>query len=152
MSINQAISAQDSALYVKAGAAPTAPNNPAGYTEIDGLTAFPFGRGQANTLDATNLRSKQMENIAGLSGGQAVQVSGHRWPVGSSAGQEILRDADPDADLHFLMVLPTGDAATFVAKVAAFNVAPGTNQVLTFTADLLPREFALVTVTAGGTP
>ena len=128
MSINQAISAQDSALYVKAGTAPTAPNNPAGYTEIDGLTAFPFGRGQA------------------------VQVSGHRWPVGSSAGQEILRDADPDADLHFLMVLPTGDAATFVAKVAAFNVAPGTNQVLTFTADLLPREFALVTVAAGGTP
>ena len=148
MSINQAISAQDSALYVKAGTAPTAPNNPAGYTEIDGLTAFPFGRGQANTLDATNLRSKQMENIAGLSGGRAVQAG----RSGSSAGQEILRDADPDADLHFLMVLPTGDAATFVAKVAAFNVAPGTNQVLTFTADLLPREFALVTVAAGGTP
>ena len=88
MSINQAISAQDSALYVKAGTAPTAPNNPAGYTEIDGLTAFPFGRGQGNPLDAPNLRSKQMENIAGLSGGQAVQVSGHR---GRSAARQARR-------------------------------------------------------------
>jgi hypothetical protein len=147
---NKAISAQDSALYVKAGAAPTTPNDPAGYTEVDGLTGFPFGPGQANTLDATNLRSKTVENIAGLSGGQAVQITGHRWPVGDSAGQELLRDADKDDDLHFLMVLPTGDAATFVGKVSAFNVAPGVNQVLTFTADLLPRDFAIVTLATGG--
>lgn len=150
MAKNEAISAQDSALYVKAGPAPTNPNDPAGYTEVDGLTGFPFGRGQANTLDATNLRSTQVENIAGLTGGQTVQVAGHRWPVGKSAGQELLRDADPDEDLFFLMVLPTGDAATFVGKVAAFNVTPGTNAVLTFTADLLPREFTIVTLATGG--
>ncbi|RZZ81398.1 phage tail protein [Pseudoxanthomonas winnipegensis] len=143
---NKAISAQDSALYVKAGSAPTTPNDPASYTEVDGLTGFPFGRGQANTLDATNLRSEQIENIAGLSGGQSVQVSGHRWPVGESDGQEILRDADPQEDLHFLMVLPTGDAATFTGRVSAFNVTPGVNQVLTFTADLLPRDFTVVTL------
>lgn len=116
---------------------------------MDGLTGFPFGRGQANTLDATNLKSKQVENIAGLAGGQTVQVAGHRWPVGKSAGQEILRDADQDEDLHFLMVLPTGDAATFVGKVAGFNVTPGTNAVLTFTADLLPRDFTIVTLPTG---
>lgn len=149
MAKNEAISAQDSALYVKKGTAPTTPNDPAGYTEVDGLTGFPFGRGQANTLDATNLKSKQVENIAGLAGGQTVQVAGHRWPVGKSAGQEILRDADQDEDLHFLMVLPTGDAATFVGKVAGFNVTPGTNAVLTFTADLLPRDFTIVTLPTG---
>ncbi|MBB4126220.1 hypothetical protein GGR77_001510 [Xanthomonas translucens] len=146
---NKAISAQDSAIYVKAGTAPTTPNNPTQYTEVDGVTSFPFGRGQANTLDATNLRSKQVENIPGLSGGQAVQVAGQRWPVDASAGQEILRDAAPTDDLHFLMVLPSGDAATFVAKVSAFNVAPGANQVLTFTADLLPRDFTIVTLATG---
>lgn len=148
MTDNKAISAQGSALYVKAGTAPTTPNNPAGYTEVDGLTTFPFGRGQANTLDSTNLKSETMENISGLSGGQSVQVAGHRWPVDASAGQEILRDADPEDDLYFLMVLPTGDAATFVGKVAAFNVAPGVNSVLTFTADLLPRNFAIVALAA----
>ncbi|WP_140725454.1 MULTISPECIES: phage tail protein [Gammaproteobacteria] len=150
MSDNKAISAQNSALYVKTGAAPTTPNNPAEYSEVDGLTAFPFGRGQANTLDATNLRSTQVENIVGLSGGQTIQVAGHRWPVGQSAGQEILRNAEPNDELHFLMVLPTGDMATFVAKVAAFNVTPGVNAVLTFTADLLPRDFTLVTAPTGG--
>lgn len=142
---NEAISAQDSILYVTA-TAPTTPNDPSDYTEVDGLTGFPFGRGQANTLDATNLRSTQMENIAGLAGGQTVQIAGHRWPVGESAGQDILMEAEPDEDLHFLMVLPSGDAATFVAQVAAFNVEPGVNQVLTFTADLLPRDFQTVTV------
>jgi len=147
---NKAISAQDSALFVSAAPIAAEPNDPSSYTEVDGLTGFPFGRGQANTLDATNLRSKQIENIAGLSGGQTVQISGHRWPVGDSAGQEILRVADPDDDLHFLMVLPSGDAATFTAKVAAFNVAPGTNQVLTFTADLLPRDFTIVELAVGG--
>ncbi|HDS1579573.1 phage tail protein [uncultured Stenotrophomonas sp.] len=149
MANNEAISAQNSALYVKIGTAPTTPNDPAGYTEVDGLTGFPFGPGQSNTLDATNLKSRQVENIAGLAGGQTVQVAGHRWPVGKSAGQEILRDAKSDEDLHFLMVLPTGDAATFVGKVAGFNVTPGTNAVLTFTADLLPRDFALVTLPTG---
>lgn len=146
MATNAAISAQDSILYVSATSPATA-NDPAGYTEVDGLTGFPFGRGQANTLDATNLRSKQMENIAGLAGGQAVQVTGHRWPKGESAGQDILAAADPDDDHYFLMVLPTGDAATFVGKVSAFNVAPGVNQVLTFTADLLPRDWTDVVVT-----
>ncbi|WP_019303613.1 hypothetical protein [Xanthomonas oryzae] len=150
MTDNKAISAQDAALYVKAGSVPSAPNNPTSYTEVDGVNGFPFGRGQANALDATNLRSKQIENIPGLSGGQAVQVSGQRWPVGTSAGQDILRDAAPSADLFFLMVLPSGDAATFVAKVSAFNVTSGTNQVLTFTADLLPRNFTLVTLPTGG--
>lgn len=145
MAENKAISAQDSALYVSI-TAPVAANDPSGYTEVDGLTGFPFGKGQANTLDATNLRSKQVENIAGLAGGQSVQVTGHRWPELDSPGQDILRDATEDEDLHFLMVLPTGDAATFVAKVSAFNVAPGANQVLTFTADLLPRDFTMVTV------
>lgn len=145
MATNEAISAQDSILYVSV-TEPTAANDPASYTEVDGLTGFPFGRGQANTLDATNLRSKQMENIAGLAGGQTVQITGHRWPLGESVGQDMLMDADPDDDLHFLMVLPSGDAATFVAKVAAFNVEPGVNQVLTFTADLLPRDFDTVTV------
>ncbi|MBB5875894.1 phage tail protein [Xanthomonas sp. 3498] len=148
MAENQAISAQDSALYVKAGTAPTALNDPTKYTEVDGITGFPFGRGQANTLDATNLRSKQIENIAGLSGGQAVQVSGQRWPTGKSAGQDILQAANPKDDLYFLMVLPSGDAATFVGKVSGFNVNPGVNAVLTFTADLLPRNFTLVTLPA----
>jgi len=139
---NKAISAQDSALYVSL-TLPAQPNTPVGYTEVDGLTGFPFGKGQANTLDATNLRSKQIENIAGLSGGQSVQVSGQRWPVGESPGQDILKDADPEDDLYFLMVLPSGDIGTFTGKVSAFNIAPGTNQVLTFTADLLPRDFEM---------
>jgi len=143
MAENAAISAQDSALYVSL-TEPATPALPGSYIEVDGLTGFPFGRGQANTLDATNLRSKQMENIAGLSGGQTVQITGHRWPEGESAGQDVLRDADPQADLYFLMVLPSGDTATFVGKVAAFNIAPGVNQVLTFTADLLPRDFTVV--------
>jgi len=143
MAENAAISAQDSALYVSL-TLPATPGVPGSYTEVDGLTGFPFGRGQANTIDATNLRSKQMENIAGLAGGQTVQITGHRWPEGESAGQDILRDADPQEDLYFLMVLPSGDTATFVGKVAAFNIAPGVNQVLTFTADLLPRDFTVV--------
>ncbi len=79
-----------------------------------------------------------------------MQVAGHRWSVGKSAGQEILRDADPDEDLHFLMVLPTGDAATFVGKVAGFNGYPrAPNAVLAFTADLLPRDFTIVTLPTG---
>ena len=143
MAENAAISAQDSALYVSL-TLPDTPGVPASYIEVDGLTGFPFGRGQANTIDATNLRSKQMENIAGLAGGQTVQITGHRWPEGESAGQDLLRDSDPQDDLYFLMVLPSGDTATFVGKVAAFNIAPGVNQVLTFTADLLPRDFTVV--------
>lgn len=146
---NKAISAQDSILYV-ASTAPTVANDPAdaAYKEVDGLTGFPFGRGQSNTLDATNLRSTTVENINGLAGGQTVQITGHRWPKTESAGQDLLAAADPDTDHYFLMVLPSGDAATFVGKVAAFNVAPGANQVLTFTADLLPRDFTSVTVAA----
>lgn len=138
---NKAISAQDSAIYVSTTEVTSF--DPSGYTEVDGVSTFPFGPGQANTLDATNLRSTELENIPGLSGGQSVQVAGHRWPVGESAGQDILMEAAQTDDLWFLMVLPSGDKATFVAKVAAFNVAPGVNQVLTFTADILPRNFQL---------
>lgn len=149
MADNKAISAQDSVIYVS----PTSQTSfdPADYTEVDGVTSFPFGPGQANTLDSTNLRSKQLENIAGLSGGQTVQVAGHRWPIGDSPGQDILMEASKTDDLWFLMVLPSGDKATFVAKVAAFNVAPGANQVLTFTADILPRDFQLE-ATASSSP
>ena len=138
---NKAISAQDSAIYVSTTELTSF--DPSGYTEVDGISTFPFGPGQANTLDATNLRSTELENIPGLSGGQSVQIAGHRWPVGESAGQDILMEAAQTDDLWFLMVLPSGDKATFVAKVAAFNVAPGVNQVLTFTADILPRNFQL---------
>lgn len=136
---NKAISAQDSALYVSTTEKTTFVTTD--YTEVDGLTGFPFGPGQANTLDATNLRSTQLENIPGLSGGQSVQFAGHRWPIGESAGQDILSEATQTQDLWFLMVLPSGDKATFVAKVSAFNIAPGVNNVLTFTADVLPRNF-----------
>lgn len=138
---NKAISAQDSAIYVST--TEKSSFEPGDYTEVDGVTTFPFGPGQANTLDATNLRSTELENIPGLSGGQSVQVSGQRWPVGESPGQDILMEAAQTDDLWFLMVLPSGDKATFVAKVAAFNVAPGVNQVLTYTADILPRNFQL---------
>lgn len=141
---NKAISAQQSAIYVKAGTAPTTPDDPSGYTEIDGVTTFAFGKGQADTLDATNLRSTQKESIAGLAGGQTVQITGQRWPRGTSAGQDILQDADSDDDLYFFMELPTGDKATCVAKVAAFNITPGVNAVMTFTADILPRDFTLI--------
>lgn len=139
MATNKALSAQKSRLYVS-----TVPQNsfdPNDYTLVDGVTSFPFGPGQSNTLDASDLESDVIENIPALPGGQTVQVSGNRWPVGQSPGQEILLEADPVDDLYFLMTLPTGDAAKFVAKVATFNVAPGVNQVLTFTADLLPRAF-----------
>lgn len=149
MADNKAISAQDSVVYVKNGPAPTTPNDIAQYIEIDGVTGFPFGKGQADTLDVTNLRSTQKESIAGLAGGQAVQISGHRWPKGSSAGQDLLQSADPEKDLYFLMVLPTGDRATFVAKVSSFNVQPAVNGVLPFTADILPRNFALVDAPTG---
>ena len=125
--------------------------DPSGYTEVDGIATFPFGPGQANTLDATNLRSTELENIPGLSGGQSVQITGHRWPITESPGQDILMEAAQTDDLWFLMVLPSGDKATFVAKVAAFNVAPGVNQVLTFTADILPRNFQLE-ATASSSP
>lgn len=138
---NKAISAQDSAVYVSTTEMTSF--NPTDYTEIDGVTSFPFGPGQANTLDATNLRSTELENIPGLSGGQSVQIAGHRWPVGDSPGQDILMEASQTDDLWFLMVLPTGDKATFVAKVAAFNVNPTANNVLGFTADILPRNFQL---------
>lgn len=141
MADNAAISAQDSAVFVSTTEMTSF--DPADYTEVDGVSTFPFGPGQANTLDATNLRSQELENIPGLSGGQTVQIAGHRWPVGGSAGQDILMEANQSDDLWFLMVLPSGDKATFVAKVAAFNVAPGVNQVLTFTADVLPRNFQL---------
>ncbi len=149
MADNKAISAQDSALYVSTTELTSF--DPSGYTEVDGITTFPFGPGQANTLDATNLRSTELENIPGLSGGQSVQVAGHRWPVTESPGQDILMEAAQTDDLWFLMVLPTGDKATFVAKVAAFNIAPGVNQVLTFTADILPRNFQLE-ATASSSP
>ena len=139
MADNAAISAQDSAIFVQT--TETVSFDPADNVEVDGITTIPFGPGQANTLDATNLRSTELENIPGLSGGQSVQIAGHRWPVGESNGQDILMEASQTDDLWFLMVLPTGDKATFVAKVAAFNVAPGVNQVLTFTADVLPRNF-----------
>lgn len=141
MAENKAISAQDSAVFVSTTEMHSF--NEGDYTEVDGVTTFPFGPGQANTLDATNLRSTELENIPGLSGGQSVQIAGHRWPLGDSAGQDILMEASQTDDLWFLMVLPTGDKATFVAKVAAFNVAPGVNSVLTFTADVLPRNFQI---------
>jgi hypothetical protein len=146
---NKAISAQDSAIFVSTTEMTSF--DPADYTEVDGVSTFPFGPGQANTLDATNLRSTELENIPGLSGGQSVQVSGHRWPIGDSPGQDILMEAAQTDDLWFLMVLPSGDKATFVAKVAAFNVAPGVNAVLTFTADVLPRNFQLE-ATASSSP
>ena len=149
MADNKAISAQDSAIYVSTTEKTSF--TASDYTEIDGVTGFPFGPGQANTLDATNLRSKELENIPGLSGGQSVQIAGHRWPAGESAGQDILMEAGQTDDLWFLMVLPTGDKATFVAKVAAFNVTPGANQVLNFTADILPRNFQLES-TASSSP
>lgn len=149
MATNAAISAQDSAVYVST--VEMTSFNEADYIEVDGVTTFPFGPGQANTLDATNLRSKELENIPGLSGGQSVQIAGHRWPVGDSAGQDILMEASQTDDLWFLMILPSGDKATFVAKVAAFNVGPGANQVLTFTADVLPRNFQLE-ATASSSP
>ena len=149
MADNKALSAQDSAIFVSTTEMTS--YNEGDYTEVDGITGFPFGPGQANTLDTTNLRSKQLENIAGLSGGQSVQIAGHRWPIGDSPGQDILMEASQDDDLWFLMVLPSGDKATFVAKVAAFNVAPGANQVLTFTADVLPRNFQLE-ATASSSP
>lgn len=149
MADNKAISAQDSAVFVSTTEMTSF--EPTDYTEVDGVTTFPFGPGQANTLDATNLRSTELENIPGLSGGQSVQIAGHRWPVGDSAGQDILMEASQTDDLWFLMVLPTGDKATFVAKVAAFNVAPGVNQVLTYTADVLPRNFQLE-ATASSSP
>lgn len=141
MPANKAISAQDSAIYVSTTEKTTF--DPGDYTEVDGVTSFPFGPGQANTLDATNLRSTELENIPGLSGGQSVQIAGHRWPAGESNGQDILIEANQTDDLWFLMVLPSGDKATFVAKVAAVNIAPNTNNVLTFTADILPRNFQL---------
>lgn len=141
MAENKAISAQDSAVFVSTTEMTSF--EPTDYVEIDGVTTFPFGPGQANTLDATNLRSTELENIPGLSGGQSVQIAGHRWPIGDSAGQDTLMEANQTDDLWFLMVLPTGDKATFVAKVAAFNVGPGVNSVLTFTADVLPRNFQL---------
>jgi len=146
---NKAISAQDSAIYVSTTEKTSF--TPADYTEIDGVTSIPFGKGQANTLDATNLRSTELESIPGLAGGQSVQIAGQRWPVGESPGQDILMEASPADDLWFLMVLPSGDKATFTAKVAAFNVAPGNNQVLTFTADILPRNFQLE-ATASSSP
>jgi hypothetical protein len=69
-----------------------------------------------------------------------VQLSGQF--VAADAGQTILKNADSEDDLYFKVTLPDASTATFVAKVAAFNVTVGTDAVLTFTADILPRDFA----------
>jgi hypothetical protein len=69
-----------------------------------------------------------------------VQLSGQY--VAADAGQMILKAADPEDDLYFKVTLPDASTATFVAKVAAFNLTVGTDAVLTFTADILPRDFA----------
>lgn len=69
-----------------------------------------------------------------------MQLSGQY--VAADAGQMILKAADPEDDLYFKVTLPDTSTATFVAKVAAFNLTVGTDAVLTFTADILPRDFA----------